>query len=199
MTEMNPDFETIARVIRERRTTKAAAMNGKSIPDAMVQQLLQLADYAPTHGRTEPWRFFVYQGEGLTRFCNDHARLYWEHTAEETRKQQTFDNLAHAGDMASHLVAAVMRRTPETKIPMMEEYAATAAAIQNILLGAEALGIAAIWNTGGMALKQPMKSYLQLQEEDLVVGLLYLGFTDQPRKEAVRNIPVSDKTVWSGN
>lgn len=193
---MNQDFETVARIIRERRTTKAAAMNGRLIDDSTVQQLLQLADYAPTHARTEPWRFFVYKAESLQRFCADHARLYWEHTAEENRKQQTFDNLEHAGDMASHLVIAAMRRTPEAKIPMMEEYAATSAAVQNILLGAESLGIAAIWNTGGMALKQPMKDYLGLQGEDLVVGFLYLGYSDQPKREAVRNIPLTEKTVW---
>lgn len=194
---MNPDFETIARIIRDRRTTKAAAMNGNKIPDSTIQQLLQLADYAPTHGRTEPWRFFVYHGEALHRFCNDHAQLYWDNTSEENRKQQTFDNLAHAGDMVSHLIVTVMRRTPETKIPLMEELAATAAAMQNMLLGAEAMGIAAIWNTGGMALKQPMKDYLSLKEEDQVVGFLYLGFTDQPRKEAVRNIPIGEKIVWA--
>ncbi len=194
---MNPDFETVARIIRDRRTTKAAAMNGNTIPDSTIQQLLQLADYAPTHGRTEPWRFFVYQGAALTGFCKDHAQLYWDNTSEESRKEQTFENLAHAGDMASHLIIAVMRRTPETKIPVMEEYAATAAAVQNILLGAEAMGIAAIWNTGGMALKPAMKDYLKLKEEDYVVGFLYLGFSDQPRKEAVRNIPIAEKIVWA--
>ncbi|WP_118951251.1 nitroreductase family protein [Taibaiella helva] len=194
---MNQDFETIARIIKDRRTTKAAAMNGQVIPDTAIEQLLQLADYAPTHGRTEPWRFFVFTGAGLKQFCQDHAQLYWDHTAEENRKEQTFENLAHAGDMVSHLVVAVMRRTPETKIPLMEEYAATAAAIQNVLLAVEASGMAAIWNTGGMALKPAMKTYLKLQEEDQVVGFLYLGYSDQPRKEAVRNIPLTEKIVWA--
>ncbi|WP_118972531.1 nitroreductase family protein [Taibaiella koreensis] len=194
---MNQDFETVARIIKDRRTTKAAAMNGQLIPDTIIQQLLQLADYAPTHARTEPWRFFVYAGASLKQFCQDHAQLYWDHTAEENRKEQTFENLAHAGDMASHLVITVMRRTPEAKIPMMEEYAATSAAVQNVLLGAEALGLAAIWNTGGMALKPAMKAYLKLQEEDQVVSFMYLGYSDQPRKEAVRNIPLDEKIVWA--
>lgn len=194
---MTPEFETVSRIIKERRTIKAAAMNGQIIPDNTISQLLELADHAPTHGRTEPWRFFVYKGDALKKFCQDHAQLYWDNTAEENRKEQTFENLAHAGDMASHLVVAVMRRTPETKIPMMEEYAATAAAIQNLLLGAAASGLAAIWNTGGMALKQPMKTYLGLAAEDIVTGLLYLGYTDQPLKEAVRNISLEQKVVWA--
>lgn len=196
-TKSNHNFNLIASIIRDRRTTKAAAMNGNLIADSTIETLVELADYAPTHARTEPWRFYIYKGDSLQQFCNDHAQLYWDNTAEENRKQQTFDNLAHAGDMASHLVIAVMRRTPEAKIPMMEEYAATSAAVQNMLIGAEALGLAAIWNTGGMALKPAMKTYLGLKEDDIVVGFLYLGFTDQPKREPVRNIPLSEKIIWS--
>jgi nitroreductase len=194
---MSHNFEQIANVIRDRRTIKAAAMNGSQIADSTINQLLALADYAPTHGRTEPWRFFVYTGESLKKFCKDHADLYWNNTSEENRKQQTYDNLEHAGDMASHLVIAVMRRTPETKIPFLEEYAATSAAIQNVLIGVEAMGLAAIWNTGGMALKPAMKQYLNLKEDDEVVGFLYLGHTDEPKKEAVRKIPIEEKIVWA--
>jgi nitroreductase len=194
---MSASFEQIEKVIRDRRTIKAAAMNGNKISRENMQQLLALADYAPTHARTEPWRFVVYTGESLIQFCKDHAKLYWENTAEENRKQATADNLEHMGDLASHLVIAVMRRTPEAKIPKLEEYAATSAAIQNILLGAEALDIAAFWSTGGMALKPAMKQYLNLQEEDEVLGFLYMGYTDQPKKEAVRNIPMEEKITWA--
>ena len=195
--KMSQNFEQIANVIRDRRTTKPAAMNGTAIADSTINQLLELADYAPTHGRTEPWRFFVYNGEALKKFCKDHAELYWANTTEENRKQQTYDNLEHMGDLASNLVIAVMRRTPETKIPFLEEYAATSAAIQNVLIGAEAMGLATMWNTGGMVLKPAMKQYLHLKEEDEVVGFLYLGHTDQPKREPVRNIPLTEKIVWA--
>ena len=194
---MNASYEQVEKVIRNRRTIKAASMNGEKISREVVQQVLALADFAPTHARTEPWRFVVYTGESLTQFCKDHASLYWENTAEETRKQATMENLEHMGDMASHLVIAVMRRTPEAKIPKLEEYAATSAAIQNILLGAEALDIATFWSTGGMALKPAMKQYLKLQEEDEVLGFLYMGYSDQPKKEAVRNIPMDEKITWA--
>jgi len=195
--QSNHNFKLLANIIRDRRTTKAAAMNGNSIPDDTIEKLIELADYAPTHARTEPWRFFVYKDASLNKFCNDHAQMYWDNTAEENRKQATFDNLAHAGDMASHLVIAVMRRTPEAKIPMMEEFAATSAAVQNLLLGAEALDLAAIWNTGGMALKPAMKAYLKLKEDDIVVGFLFLGHSDLPKREPVRNIPLSEKITWA--
>lgn len=193
---MNNNFELVSTIIANRRTVKPAAMNGKKIEDATIMQLLSLADWAPTHGKTEPWRFNVFTGAALQQFCAEHAEMYWQNTDKNTRLQQTYNNLKGMGDQCSHLIIATMRRTPETKIPFLEEYAATAAAIQNILLGAEAMDIAAIWNTGGMALKPAMKQYLQLQPEDEVVAFLYLGYTDQPKKEGARNKPLSEKVNW---
>ncbi len=193
---MNTNFDTLAHIIRTRRTVKATAMNGQQIPAGDIDQLLLLADHAPTHGRTEPWRFLIYTGDALQQFCKDHAQLYWAHTPEEVRTVSKRDNLMLTGEKASHLIIVTMQRTSDTRIPMMEEYAATAAAVQNMLLGAEALNIAAIWSTGGMALKPEMKALLHLQEEDQVVGFIYLGYTNDPKREAMRRIPIDQKVHW---
>lgn len=96
----------------------------------------------------------------------------------------------------SHLVIVAMKRMPMAKIPMMEEYAAVAAAVENILLGAEAAGISVIWSTGGMAHHPAMKSYLKLEEEDQVMALLYMGYSDQEPKPTQRNIPLEEKVKW---
>lgn len=77
------NFETLQYIIQNRRSTKPALMNGKKIDDATIQQLLELADWAPTHGHTEPWRFVVYGGNAVQQFCNDHAELYKTHTPVE--------------------------------------------------------------------------------------------------------------------
>ncbi len=193
---MNEDFAVIQRIIRSRRTVKTMAMNGKKIPDQEIAGLLELGDWAPNHGRTEPWRFFVLNGENLTAYGAHHAQIYWANTPEEERTEFQFDKLKHMGDNASHLIIVVMRRTPGTKIPVREEYAACCACIENILLGAEALGISAIWNTGGMSNTQAMLQYLQLAEEDLITGLIYLGYTDKEKHEAPRKIALKDKTIW---
>ena len=43
------DFEVVAGVIKKRRTVKPSKMNGKAVTDEQVKQLLELADWAPTH------------------------------------------------------------------------------------------------------------------------------------------------------
>jgi nitroreductase len=171
-------------------------MNGKKIAPALVRQLLELADWAPTHGRTEPWRFIVYEDAAIQKFCYDHAELYKDHTPAEKYAQAKYDKLLHMGDTVSHVILAYMKRTENTGIPEAEEFAATAAAIQNFLLGAQALEIAALWSTGGMTHSPSMKAYAGLAEADTVLGLLYCGYSDTPYREGKRNIPLADKVTW---
>ena len=192
----NDQFEQLAAIIKNRRSVGFAKMNGKTIPDETINELLALADWAPTHGRTEPWRFFVYGGEARKNFGKAHADLYWAHTAEDKRQEATFEKLVHNVDNASHLIIAVMKRGENVKIPQLEEVAAASAAIQNILLGATALGISSFWSTGGMTHSHALKEYLHLGSDDIVMGLIFLGYTDEIIKEGIRNIAMSEKVKW---
>jgi nitroreductase len=192
----NNTFDQLATIIKERRSIGAGKMNGQVIPDETINQLLELARWAPTHGRTEPWQFFVYGGEARKQFGQTHADLYWKHTDEDKRQEATFEKLVHNVDKASHLIIAVMKRGENPKIPQLEEIAAASAAVQNILLGATAAGIASFWSTGGMALKQGLKDHLGLGAEDQVLGYIFLGHTDEPAKEGTRNSQITDKVKW---
>lgn len=193
---MTPDTtSTLFSLIKNRRTTKPPMMNGKKIPDTQIKQLLELADWAPTHANTEPWYFIVYADPKT--FCSEHAELYRDSTSAEDFMQFNYEKLLHMGDKASHVIIAVMKRGRLSKIPVLEEIAATACAVQNILLGATALGIASYWGTGGMALKPEMKTYLALGEEDMVMGILYLGYSDNvPSGERI--VPLNEKIKWIG-
>lgn len=190
------DFEVLERIVCQRRTIKAGRMNGKKIAESDIRDLIQLADWAPTHGRTEPWRFVVLEGEAFKLFSEQHAELYRQHIPEEKFREDKYKGLLENYQTASHLVIVLMKRTVDGKIPEEEEYAAVAAAIQNMLLGASAKKIAAIWSTGGMATKPAMKPLLDLTEKDRVVGFLYLGYADEELKEGFRKIPLNEKIIW---
>lgn len=192
---MNEQFEAVATAIRNRRSIKAAQMNGQKIDDALVQQLLELADWAPTHARTEPWRFFVYSGAGVATFCRQHADLYQDN-AGDNFQQTTYDNLVNMGNQASHIIVAAMRRGDLPKIPPIEEVIAASCAIENLLIGATAAGIASFWSTGGQALQPSMKKLLNLRDEDHVLGVLYLGYSDASAP-AKRNTPIQEKVMWT--
>ncbi|MBB6612121.1 nitroreductase [Pontibacter sp. Tf4] len=193
---MNMDFSQLATIIKLRRTTKPPKMNGQKVPDEQIHQLLELADWAPTHGHTEPWRFIVYAGDKVAQFCQQHAELYKQQAPEDKYQPEKYEKLLHMGDKSSHIIVAYMRRGDLPKIPVLEEIAATSCAIQNLLLGATALGIASYWGSGGMAYHPAMKEVLGLREEDVVLGILYLGYAANYAGEGKRNTPLSEKVQW---
>ena len=155
----NKQFEELAHLIKTRRSIGWAKMNGTTLPNETVEQILALADWAPTHGRTEPWRFFVCSGQAMADFSKAHADLYWQNTPEDKRLAPTYERLLHCTDKASHLVIAAMKRGINPNIPAIEEY-------------------------------------LQLTEEDQVLGMIFLGYTDEPVKEGTRTIPMTEKIKW---
>jgi nitroreductase len=189
-------LNTLTGIILSRRSSKPATFNGNKIEDTQIEALLNLAHWAPTHGRTEPWRFKVYANEGVTNFCEAHAALYKTSTDPEVFTTAKFESLQKLGSQTSHIIGVYMQRQVPAKIAVVEEIAATAAAMQNILLGAEALGINALWSTGGMTHHPALKSFWGLAEEDIVMGLLYLGYSDAQGVEGKRNGTASEKTSW---
>ena len=191
---MDNNFSILADIIKSRRSIKPALFNGGKIPDEQIEQLLELADWAPTHTYSEPWRFVVYSGEKVNEFSKQHALLYQQFTTAEKFMQGKFDSIIANGKKSSHLIVCIMKRSNE-KIPVMEELAAVCCAVQNILLGAEAMGIATLWSTGGMTLHPAMKNYFQLNAADEMVGILYMGQSDE-RLKGERKIALRDKIVW---
>lgn len=192
---MNNKFEIVSAVIKARRTVKPSKMNGKMIPDEQVKQLLELADWAPTHKHTEPWRFIVYPGQKAREFVSNHAELYRKHTPEEKFKNEKYEKILANGNNLSHLIVCVMKRDEEKRVPEIEEISAASAAIENILIAATSLGIANFWSTGGMTHTDAMKEYLGLNMDDNVLGLIYLGYTDMSY-EGKRVIPLEQKITW---
>jgi nitroreductase len=189
------NFSKLEEIVINRRSTKPTAFNGQTIDDDQIRQLLELGNWAPSHGLTEPWRFIVYSGPAVREFCHQHAEQYRQITPPDKFAAAKYEKQAHNGDLASHLILVYMQRGTNPGIPALEEICATAAAADNILLGAEALGIAVLWSTGGTVLQPVMKEYLGLRPEDSILGLLYLGYTDEPQRPGKRT-PISEKTKW---
>lgn len=186
-------YEIVESNIKNRRTIKPESMNGKSIPDDELLSLLELANWAPTHGFTEPWRFVIYKGAALAKFSSYHALLYKEETPKDKFQQMKYDKILSRTEKVSHLLAIVMKRGNNIKIPEIEEIAATAIAVQNIWLGATAKNIACYWGSGGMTYHPKMKEYLGFSEEDKVMGFLHMGYTDQDLPKGKRLSDIREK------
>lgn len=184
--------------ILNRRTIKPEQCTGANIPDADIWKILEAANWAPTHGYTEPWRFMVYTGEAKYTFSKAHAEMYKAAQSAESFRQIAYDKIMERASLTSHIIVYVNKKGANPKIPLIEELQSTAMAVQNMTLVAQAMGYAAYINSGAMTYTPQMKAYLGIGEEDQVLGVLYLGVPNDEEKAPGRRItPIEDKVVWN--
>lgn len=187
------DASLVNHIIRNRRSVFTQQFEpGKAIPDELIWQLLENANWAPTHKLTEPWRFTVYSGEGLKILAEQQAAIYKEFAGPKF-KQGKYEQMQNVPLLCSHVIAVGMKRHHD--IPEMEEVAAVACAVQNMHLTATAYGIGGYWSTGGITFIEEAKALFNLGAEDKLMGFFYLGYIKVPSTSGKRG-NVHDKVHW---
>lgn len=192
------DLSLIVRgIVKKRRTTPPEDFNGKKVDHQIVQEILEAANWAPNHGQTEPWRFIVYEYESVSEYGKMHAELYKNNTDPKLFLQKKYDKILHRADKASHVIVVYLKRTDKKNIPLNEEISAVSCAVQNMLLVATSHNVASYWGTGGMCYHPSMKETFKLEEEDMMMGFVFLGKTpNDDLAEGKRNSSIGDKTIW---
>jgi nitroreductase len=192
---MKYNTEELNHLMRHRRSVFPAQFSGERVPKEVVEQMLENANWAPTHGLTEPWRFFVIAGDALPTFANMQAEMYKALTPAESFKEGTYQKLQTNPLTASHIICVAMKRQPEERIPELEEIEAVACAVQNMYLTATAYGYGGYWASGGVTYREELKEHFGLGAKDRILGFFYLGVPSKPVPDGKRG-PVSEKTVW---
>jgi len=192
------DLSLIVRgIIKKRRTTPPEDFNGKPVDKQIIQEMLEAANWAPTHGMTEPWRFVVYGGNKVAEFGQLHAELYKKYTPEDQFLQKKYDTILNRGQKTSHIIVVMLKRGDRKNIPFHEELIAVGCAVQNMLLVSASHNVATYWGTGGMCYHPAMKEAFGLEEEDAMVGFVFVGkTTNDDLPVGKRNTPITDKVKW---
>ncbi|MBK8703306.1 MAG: nitroreductase [Saprospiraceae bacterium] len=185
--------ESIHEIIRSRRAVFPPAYNGQPITRELIGQVLENANWAPTHKRTEPWRFKVFTGNALERLGAYLANVYKMNTPAEQFSDVKYNKMLKNPTRAGCVIAVCMERDPAQSLPEWEEIAAVACAVQNMWLTCTALGIASYWSTPGAILKAD--EFLGLKAGERCLGLFYMGYSDAPAPEGTRR-PIAEKTQW---
>ncbi len=185
------DFKTIVRIINHRRSVFPPSYVQEEIPKALLVELLDCANAAPTHKRTQPWRFVVFRGNGLHALAERLAALYREHTPAQQFLQKKYENTREKVLQSGAVIAIVA--TYSGALPQWEELAATACAVENLWLAASAAGIGAYWSSPG-AIKH-VADLLELNANEECLGFFYMGYHEEPARTPNRT-PVGEKISW---
>ncbi len=168
------------------------------VPRELVEKILESAVHAPNHKLTEPWRFHVFIGKGRGEFARARAELArLQARAEGEEEEFAAGRISRERKKAfrAPVVIAVISKGGRDEVETLENYAACAAAVQNMQLTAHSLGLATIWRTGTFAYHPYMRDFFELEENDKIAAYLYLGYPDMSERPRRRE-PASSKTVW---
>lgn len=161
--------------IRSRRTHKA--FRPQPVPRELLEELLELARWAPNHHLTNPWRFRVVGPRALARL-----------------KEAAGPEASGKLDRAQTLVAATATKSQDP-IQDQEDLCAAACAVYAVLLAAHARGLAGYWRTPEVLRTREGLEALEIPPNERFVALIHLGWPRQ-EKEPPTRLPPADFVTY---
>ncbi|OHX65680.1 nitroreductase family protein [Flammeovirga pacifica] len=188
-------YKQISQIIRNRRSFYPLEYTQEHLPKEDILDILEDANWAPNHGLTQPWRFVVFAEEGLKQLSNVQGEVYKDNTPKELFEEKRYEKLKKLPLLSNYVIAIIMKRGDNPKIPKQEEMLAVACAVQNLALGVSAKGYGGYWSTGGLIKFPQSQEYFGLNSEDELMGLFYIGTISNNEKLGNRD-NISDKVTW---
>lgn len=194
---MSSVSEIFDQVVRSRRSFYPKDFLTGRVDDAVVQRMLENADRAPTHKRTEPWRFMVFTGTGLKKLADFQGECYRQvTTADGTFREDRYQNMLTKPLEVSHIISVGMKREPAKSLPEWEELGAVFCAVENMYLTATAYGIGCYLSTGGITNFESAKPFFGLGPDDRLCGFLNVGLIAPPDDTVSKRRPLEEKVQW---
>jgi nitroreductase len=153
--------------IRSRRTHKAYGT--EPVDRATLEELFELARWAPNHNLTNPLRFRVLGPDALGRL-----------------KAAAGPEAAAKLDRAPTLVAVSVTQTGDDPVRDEEDLIAASLAGYIVLLAAHGRGLAGYWRTPGVLRTEEGRAALGVPAGERLLGLLHLGPPRQEREPPER-------------
>jgi len=178
------------------RRESALKLDSPGPSEADLDVMFRSALRAPDHGRLRPWQFVVVGETKREAFgallADSMARRNPSAPAEELARERA------KAMRAPVIVVAVAKLAKGHKIPEFEQLLSAGAAVENIMLAANAQGYGAMWKTGAPAYDATVKDALGIAADSAIVGFLYLGTQVGGGIQAARPVPEQCVSVWRG-
>jgi len=165
--------------------------NNLSIDDEHIKLILEAANWAPTHKKTEPWRFRVLKGKTKNDLGDFLAIKYKENTQFFSKFK--YKKMMEKAKKSSVIILICMQRDPLESVPEWEEIAAVSMSVQNMWLMASELNIGSYWSSPKLI--NFMGEFIPMNEGERCLGIFYMGKHKEilnPRKPG----PIEDKVKW---
>lgn len=187
------------RRLEERRSAVALELQAPGPVPALLERLLKIALRVPDHGKLEPWRLIVLQGEAKVEAGKRLAQAYQAENPEEDadRREKQAEKIAATYAAAPVAVVVVSRADPQAKKPEWEQILSAGAVCMNLLSAVTVAGFGGVWLTGWSAYSEAAKRVLGVERDERIAGIIHIGTEKEKQKDRPR--PDLDKKVawWS--
>lgn len=193
--------DALCKAIAHRRSLGVARLRPDPVEKDIILRTLVAADWAPSHGETEPWRFTVYTGESRRALGEAFAQAYrFDAEKDGDFRQETFaaqQERAWSSPVWISLgMEPALRADGRLKMTEEEELMATSCAIQNLHLVASAQGLAGMWLSKGVFKHPEVAKFVGLAPHGRLLGFFILGWPAIAWPEGERR-PLSEKVRWA--
>lgn len=189
------DLKQLNQLIRQdRKSVFPRFFTDEPISRETLEALLESANWAPNHARTEPWRWVVYRGEGRKELAQEVEQSFLKNVAPEKQDPKKIEKLNSKIFGSDTIIAIIMKRDENERIPEWEEIAAVSMAVQNIWLSLPAFNIGGYWSSPGYLTRDP-KPLSRMGQRERCLGLFYLGHYEAPELARTRG-DWQDKVQW---
>lgn len=186
--------EEVHKLIRSRMSVFPPQFTEKRIDKTVLLEILESANWAPSHRMTEPWRFKVFTGNGLKRLGDFMAESYRKSTPKDEFSLVKYEKMKNNPRKSGAVIAICMQRDPDKRVPEWEEIAAVSCAVQNIWLALRAHEIGGYWSTPNKTMEE-IGELVSLNTGEKCLGLFYMGYHKPFPTNRKRN-SIEQKVAW---
>ena len=178
-------------IIKSRRSIMPGQYNNLLIDDHHIKLILEAANWAPTHKKTEPWRFKVLKGKTKNKFGDFLAAKYEESAPifSEFKHKKIMEKVKKS----SAIILICMQRDSKESVPEWEEIAAVSMSAQNMWLMATELKIGSYWSSPKFI--NFIDEFIPLNQGERCLGIFYMGQHNGKINQRIPG-PIEDKVLW---
>ena len=184
--------------ILHRRSMGLSRLKPDPVDRKLIERMLEAANWAPSHGDTEPWRFTVFSGEGREALAELFEAAHREEQADSppSRAHEGARKRAFAAPVWISIgVSPARKEDGSLLMSEEEEVMAVACAVQNLHLMASALGLAGMWHSKGISVHPAVAHGLGLEPPARLLGFFMCGWPATDWLTSTRK-PLSEKVHW---
>jgi nitroreductase len=181
--------------IKNRKSVFPQFFTDQPVDEDAIKALLEAANMAPSHKKTEPWRFRVYTGAGRAKLSQTVKEVYEAARAPEVRNPKVAPKFAKKFDQAPVVIAVFLHRDLEECVPEWEEVAAVACAVENMWVSLDQYDLGGYWSSPGF-LCDGYGQWPDAADNERCLGIFYLGHYEMPEVARPRGA-WEDKVTWT--